>query len=136
MDTDGTQMIKDEASVQYPLKDLTEKVIGAAFEVHNQLGAGFLERVYENALLIELRSRGVDAAAQVEVPVSYKGTPVGLYLADLVIGKDLICEIKAAKDLARAHEAQIINYLKGTGIKVGLLLNFGRDRLQFRRFVF
>jgi GxxExxY protein len=136
MDTDETQMIEDGARLEYPLKDLTEKVIGAAMEVHNQLGTGFLEKVYENALVFELRSRGVEAASQVLVPVSYKGALVGDYVADLLIERCLICEIKAIRDLVGEHEAQLINYLKGTGIKVGLLLNFGRSRLQFRRFVF
>ena len=129
-------MINDETDANFPLKELTEKVIGAAFEVHNHLGAGYLEKVYENAMLVELGSRGVEAAAQVMVPVSYKGTLVGDYVADLLIDRSLICEIKATRDVGREHEAQVINYLKGTGIKVGLLLNFGRTRLRFRRFVF
>lgn len=129
-------MIPDKVSAEFPLKDLTEKVIGAAFEVHNQLGSGFLEKVYENALVFELRSRGIEASSQVLVPVSYKGALVGDYVADLLIDRLLICEIKAIRDLASEHEAQLINYLKGTGVKVGLLLNFGRTRLQFRRFVF
>jgi GxxExxY protein len=134
MNTDGTQI--GSADAEYPLKDLTEKIIGAALEVHNHLGSGFLEKVYENAMLVEMRNRGVDAGSQVLVPVSYKGALVGEYVADLLVERLVICEIKAIKDLAREHEAQIINYLKATGIKVGLLLNFGRSRLQFRRFVF
>jgi len=133
MDTDLAQI---NSADEYPLKDLTERVIGAAFEVHNQLGRGFLEKVYENAMLVELRSRGIAAGAQVLIPVSYKGVVVGDYVADLIIERSLICEIKAISELATEHEAQIINYLKATGTKVGLLLNFGKQRLQVRRFVF
>ncbi len=144
MNIDTSQMGTDEGATamesalkdDFPLKELTEKVIGAAFEVHNELGAGFLEKVYETALQIELGSRGVKAAPQSQIPVSYKGKLVGVYLADLLIDEVLICEIKAIKELAPEHEAQLIHYLKTTGIKVGLLLNFGRTRLQFRRFVY
>ena len=120
----------------FPLKELTEKVIGAAMEVRTQLGSGYLEKVYENAVLVELRSRGVSAVAQSQMSVSYKGTQVGTYLADVLVEGRLICEIKSTRDLAAEHEAQIINHLKTTGTKVGLLLNFGRSRLQFRRFVY
>lgn len=103
MNTDETQMLHDGATPEYPLKDLTEKVIGAAFEVHNQLRSGFLEKVYENALLIELHSRGIEAVGQVLVPVSYKGAAVGDYVADLLIARSLLCEIKAIKDLSTEH---------------------------------
>ena len=144
MNTDTSQMGTDEGATamesalkdDFPLKESTEKVIGAAFEVHNELGAGFLEKVYETALQIELVSRGVKAAPQSQIPVSYKGKLVGVYLADLLIGDVLISEIKAIKELAPEHGAQLIHYLKATGIKVGLLLNFGRTRLQFRRLVY
>ena len=137
MGTDeGATAMESALKDDFPLKELTEKVIGAAFEVHNELGAGFLEKVYETAPQIELGSRGVKAAPQSQIPVSYKGKLVGVYLADLLIEEVLICEIKAIKELAPEHEAQLIHYLKATGIKVGLLLNFGRTRLQFHRFVY
>jgi GxxExxY protein len=121
---------------EFPLKDLTEKVIGAAMEVHKQLGSGFLEKIYETALGLELAGQNVKAEAQAQIPVRYKGKLVGVYLADLLVDDALIVEIKAIRDLAPEHEAQVIHYLKATGKKVGLLLNFGRSRLQFRRFVY
>jgi GxxExxY protein len=126
----------DSATDEFPLKDLTEKVIGAAMEVHKQLGSGFLEKIYETALGMELAERGVTAVAQAQIPVRYKEKLVGVYLADLLVEDGLIVEIKAMRNLAPEHEAQIIHYLKATGKKVGLLLNFGRSRLQFRRFVY
>lgn len=126
----------DSTMDEFPLKELTEKVIGAAMEAHKQLGSGFLERIYEKALRMELAGRGVKSLAQAEIPVRYKHKLVGVYLADLLVDGALIVEIKAMRDLAPEHEAQIIHYLKATGMKVGLLLNFGRSRLQFRRFVY
>jgi GxxExxY protein len=86
--------------------------------------------------VVELRSLGVSAVAQSQMLVKYQSVPVGNYLADLLVENCLICEIKATRDLAAEHEAQIINYLKATGMKVGLLLNFGRSRLQFRRLIY
>jgi GxxExxY protein len=134
MDTDDAQIVSEEGA--YPLRELTEAVIGAAFEVHNELGAGFLEKVYQTALAGELSTRGLSAQAESPIPVLYKGKPVGQYFADILVDGSLIVEVKALRDLAPEHEAQLIHYLKATGIKVGLLLNFGRSRLQFRRFVY
>jgi GxxExxY protein len=141
MDTDDPQMPPGRQpdvsadSVSFPFKELTEKVIGAVMEVQRELGVGFLEKVYENALRMELVSRGLRAECQAEIPVLYKGKLVGMYLADVLVEAEIIVEIKASRDLVKEHEAQIIHYLKATGKKVGLLLNFGRSRLQFRRFV-
>lgn len=131
-----TDVAADSVMDEFPLKELTEKVIGAAMEVHKQLGSGFLEKIYETALNMELIERGIMAEAQAQIPVHYKGKLVGVYLADLLVDGALIIEIKAMRNLAPEHEAQIIHYLKATGKKVGLLLNFGRSRLQFRRFVY
>jgi GxxExxY protein len=138
MDTDRAQMSrpaprKDGA---YPHKELTEKIIGAAYVVHRELGVGFLEKVYETALVQELEERGVRVSSQAEIAVRYKGQPVGVYYADLLVGGKVICEIKAVEGLSSAHEAQLIHYLKAAGIKVGLLLNFGAKRLEIKRRVF
>ncbi len=113
--------------------ELTEAVIGSAFEVANGLGAGFLERVYERALIRELALRGVNAKAQVSFPVCYKGQCVGEYVADLVVGEQLIVELKCVDRLAKEHLAQCINYLKASGLHVGLLVNFQRPKLEWKR---
>lgn len=140
MDADRPQISRPApappAEVPYPHKELTEKVIGAAFEVHRELGPGFLEKVYETALLRELAHRGVRAASQSEIEVHYKGQSVGVYYADILVDNSVICEIKAVDAMSSAHEAQLLHYLKATGIKVGLLLNFGSRRLQVKRMVF
>jgi GxxExxY protein len=115
---------------------LTERIIGAAYEVHNQLGSGFLEKVYETALSHELKTRGIDSVTQAEITVCYKGLAVGSYYGDLFVDGEVLCEIKAVERLIPAHEAQLLNYLKATGIKIGLLLNFGSGRLQVRRMAF
>lgn len=113
--------------------DLTEAVIGAAFEVANVLGAGFLEKVYERALIRELALHGVSAKAQVSFPVCYKGQYVGEYLADLVVEETLIVELKCVDRFANEHLAQCINYLKAAGLRVSLLINFQRPRVEWKR---
>ena len=113
-------------------EQLTEKVIGAFFEVYNELGQGFLEQVYENALAFALRESGVEVMQQASVDVMFRGKRVGEYRADLLIPRRLLIEVKAATTLAQGHEAQLINYLKATGTPVGLLLNFG-PHPQFKR---
>ena len=125
--------VADEAF--YPHADLTKAVIGAAFEVHREMGSGFLEKVYQTALAYELRRLGLTVEPEAEMPVRYKGGVVGIYYADLVIESNVICEIKAIARWAPEHEAQILHYLKATGIKVGLLLNFGTPRLQIKRMI-
>lgn len=138
MNTDETQIIPSTPpdGRSYPHRDLTQLIIGAAQEVHRTLGRGFLEKVYETALLHELKLRRVEAVTQAEITVSYKGSLVGYYYADLLVGGVVLCEIKAGRALVAEHEAQLLNYLKSTGTKVGLLLNFGTDRLQVKRMVF
>jgi GxxExxY protein len=113
--------------------DLTEAVIGSAFEISRVLGAGFLEKVYERALLLELDLRGVSAKAQVSFPVFYKGQCVGEYLADLVVEGKLIVELKCADRLGSEHLAQCINYLKASRLCTALLINFQRPRVEWRR---
>ncbi|HWF13299.1 MAG TPA: GxxExxY protein [Candidatus Acidoferrales bacterium] len=115
--------------------ELTEKILGAAFKVQNKLGAGFLEKVYENSLSIELRKCGLTVECQKAFPVLYEGAVVGDYLADLVVSEKVVIECKAVTALDVVHEAQIINYLKASGLRVGLLINFARPKLQFRRLV-
>ena len=115
--------------------ELTEKILGAAFKVQNTLGAGFLEKVYENALTIELRKCGLAVEGQKAFPVRYEGTVVGDYQADLVVSAKVVVECKAVSNLDSVHEAQLMNYLKASGLRVGLLINFARPKLQYRRLV-
>ena len=115
-------------------KDTTERIIGCAFKVHAQLGHGFLERVYENAMGIELRKDGLQVQQQCPIPVFYDGCPVGEYFADLLIESKVICELKAAATLTSEHEAQLVNYLAATGMETGLLINFGRSVSVKRKF--
>lgn len=105
--------------------ELTDKIIKAFFNVYNRLGYGFLEKVYENALLIELKKVGLDAKRQMPVNVFYDGIEVGSYFADLIVNDLVIIELKACDGFIEEHEAQLTNYLRATKIEVGLLLNFG-----------
>ena len=105
--------------------DLTEKIVKAFYKVYAVLGYGFNEKVYENALVIELRKAGLSAEPQKQIQVYYEGELVGEYFADIVINGLVIVELKAARALAEEHEAQLLNYLKATSMEVGLLLNFG-----------
>jgi len=106
-------------------KALSEKIIGIFYKVYNELGYGFLEKVYENAMMIDFRREDVPAVSQSAIKVYYEGEIVGEYFADILVDDKIIVEIKAAKNLALEHEAQLLNYLKATSIEVGLLLNFG-----------
>ncbi|MBP2313695.1 GxxExxY protein [Azospirillum soli] len=112
---------------------LTERVIGAGFEVFNTLGHGFVESVYQNALLHELRSRNLDVGLEVPFGVSYKGNSVGTYYADIVVEHRVIVELKVTESLAPPHIKQVVNYLRASGMAVGLLLNFGTPSLTVRR---
>ncbi|MDR3675473.1 MAG: GxxExxY protein [Acidobacteriota bacterium] len=113
---------------------ITKVVIGCAFEVINELGAGFLESVYEKALLLALRQKGLSALSQHPVKVMFRGECVGDFYADIFVEKKVIVELKAVKAIAPEHQAQIINYLNATGIEVGLLINFGNPKLEYKRF--
>ena len=114
---------------------LTADVIAAAFEVHNMLGCGLLEKVYEGAFARELELRGHRASCQQEYTVRYKDKVVGTYYADLVVDDSVLVEVKAVDDLNDNHRAQLLNYLRISGIRVGLLINFARPRLRHERFV-
>ena len=115
--------------------DLTNIILRCFYTVYNKLGYGFLEKVYEKALLIELRKNGLNAVRQVPLKVYYDSVEIGDYFADIIVDNAIIIEIKAAEGLAEIHEAQLINYLKATSIEVGLLLNFGKTP-QCKRKVF
>lgn len=123
----------DRARTALLHEELTGKVLQACFEVINELGAGFLESVYENALLIALREQGLDARSQVPLTVTFRGESVGTFYADLLVEGKVIVELKAVDALAPEHQAQVINYLKATGVDVGLLVNFGKPKLEYRR---
>lgn len=111
---------------------LTEKIIKACYEVANELGSGFLESVYQNALLIVLRQMGMKAVPQVRIKVEFRGEIIGEFIADIVVDDKVIVELKTVSLLAPEHSAQVINYLKATGMETGLLVNFGRPRLEIR----
>lgn len=115
--------------------ELTEVIIKTFYEVYNELGYGFLERVYQNSLYLELKDKGLKVEAQKKIIVYYKGKEVGEYYADLVVNDLIILELKAADCIVAAFENQILNYLKGTDCEVGLLLNFG-TKPEFRRKIF
>jgi len=117
------------------INDITYAINGAVFEVNRVLGPGFLEKVYENALLVELKKRGLKAESQVPINVTYKGSSVGEYIADLLIEDKIIIELKTVENLDKMHEAQLLNYLKATGKSVGLLVNFKNPKAEIKRMI-
>jgi GxxExxY protein len=116
-------------------KLISEQVICCAFEVSNTLGAGFIEKVYENALCIELNRAGIPFFRQKRYEVRYKNENIGSYIADIVVAEKLLVELKALSALNKEHEAQVMNYLKASGLRVGLLINFGTSRIGMKRIV-
>lgn len=116
-------------------KDITDRIIKAYYNVYNSLGYGFLEKVYENAMLIELRKLGLNVQKQVPIKVYYEEQLVGQYFADIMVEETIIVELKAAEGLCEEHEFQLINYLKATELEIGLLMNFGKTP-QFKRKIF
>ena len=117
------------------LNDITYAIRGAIFEVIRVLGPGFLEKVYENALLHEIQSRGLKAKSQVPININYKGKLVGEYFADIIVENLVILELKVVEKIDKVHEAQMLNYLKATGIKVGLLVNMKFPKAEIKRMV-
>jgi len=115
-------------------EDLTGRIISSAFVVHNALGVGFLEKVYENAMALELQQQGIGFIQQARLGVYYRGQAVGEYFADLLVEKRVICELKAVDGITRQHEVQLVNYLAATGVDIGLLINFGRSVSVRRKF--
>jgi GxxExxY protein len=128
--------IQDENPDKLLHRSTTEAIIGAAFEVHQELGYGFLERVYQRALQVELVRRGVTAEIERRIQVQYKGAIVGDYDADLIVADSVAVEIKVNPHYDKRDEAQLLNELKATGLKVGLLVNFGRNKVEYKRLVF
>ena len=110
----------------YKFSEITDLIIKSFYTVYNKLGFGFLEKVYENSLLIELKKNGLNAQKQVPIKVHYDNYEVGEYFADIIVNDVIIIELKAAESLCEEHEIQLVNYLKATDIEVGLLLNFGK----------
>ena len=117
------------------LNEITERIIGCCYTVANELGAGFLEKVYENALRLELIACGLSALPQHPIPVHYRGEVVGDYYADLLVEGLVLVELKAVKEFDEVHKAQCINYLKATGLRICLLINFGKSKIEIKRIV-
>ena len=118
---------------QRDLNEISHQIIGAAMKVHSALGPGFLESVYQNALIWELRKAGLKAEAGRAISVRYDGQIVGVFTADLLVNDCLVIELKATQSLGKAHEVQVMNYLVATGIDESLLLNFGAERLEYKK---
>ena len=116
-------------------EELSKKIIGAAYNVHKELGHGFLEKVYKNALAIELEESSLNCVLESPLKVSYRGRTVGDYFADIIVNDKIVVEVKAVNKLESVHEIQLVNYLKATGINVGLLINFGQS-VEIKRRIF
>jgi len=126
----------DKKVIKLIYKDESYKIIGACIEVHNELGPGFLEPVYQEALEVELTNQKIPFQREAPLPVKYKGSVLNKsYVADFILYSKIILELKALDDLSSVHESQVLNYLKATGFKLGLLVNFGQPKLQYKRLV-
>ena len=117
------------------LNELTERIIACAFTVANELGAAFLEKVYKNALRLELIAAGLSVVREQSIPVRYRGEVVGEYWADLLVNECVLIELKAVREFDDVHKAQCINYLKATGLRICLLINFGKPKIEVKRIV-
>ena len=129
----GTNEDNCAEGVLYP--ELSYQIVGCAMAVHRELGYGFLEKVYENALMVALRQDHLPAAQQSHIDVMFRGECVGAYIADIVVNDKVILELKSGDGIAPEHIAQTLNYLKATGVKLGIILNFGKTGLEFKRVV-
>ena len=129
-------MITNDKKRNYNNKELTEKTIGACFEVSNELGVGFLESVYEKALIIALNDKELNVKEQAPLDVRFRDHIVGVFYVDILVEDIVIIELKAVKSILPEHEAQLINYLKASGKHIGLLINFGKPKLEWKRFVY
>ena len=116
-------------------KDLSYKIVGLAMEVHSKLGYGFLEKVYENAMMVLLRREEILARQQAPITVYFDRQVVGDYYADILVENKIILELKSVEVIANAHRAQVLNYLKATGLRLAILINFGKERLESERFI-
>lgn len=138
MEEDRSNLLKSLFEVDVSkneINSITEKIIGCAYKVSNGLGCGFLEKVYENALAYELGKIGLKVEQQKQVKVFYDKIEVGFYETDLVVQDIVLVELKGVKSLDQAHQAQCLNYLKATGLKICLLINFGNPRVEVKRFI-
>jgi GxxExxY protein len=122
--------------IELEFKELTSKIIACGIEVHKKLGPGFLESIYHNALLLELKKQGLKTESQKEIEICYDGEIIGVHRLDIVVENDVIIELKAVTAFDSCHKAQLLSYLKATGIKVGLLLNFAQTVLQVKRLIY
>lgn len=122
-----------KADIDKATEKITEQIIGSAFEVINELGHGFHEAVYQKALVHELRSRKLVVQEQVPFQILYKEMPVGKYVSDIIVGETVVVELKTVEKLAPVHIGQVLNYLRASHLSVGLLLNFGNPKLEYRR---
>ncbi len=116
-------------------KDLSYKIVGLAMEVHSKLGYGFLEKVYENAMMVLLRREEILARQQAPITVYFDRQVVGDYYADILVENKIILELKSVEMIVNAHRAQVLNYLKATGLRLAILLNFGKESLEYERFI-
>ncbi len=116
-------------------KDLSYKIVGLAMQVHNKLGFGFSEKVYENSTMILFRREGIQAKQQTPITVYFEGEVVGDYYADILVEDKIILELKSAEEIADAHRSQVLNYLKATGLQLAIILNFGKEGLEYERLV-
>jgi len=116
-------------------KDLSYKIIGVAMQVYNTLGYGFLEKVYENSMMVKFRKERVKAEQQKSLTVYFENEVVGEYFADIVVEDEIIVELKTADKINEIHKVQVLNYLKTTGLKLGILINFGKHKLEYTRLV-
>jgi GxxExxY protein len=116
-------------------KDLSYKIVGLAMQAHTELGYGFLEKVYENALMVLFRENGIDALQQTPIKIQFHGQLIGDYITDILVENSIILELKAVDRIADVHKAQTLNYLKATSYRLALLLNFGKHKLEHERFV-
>lgn len=117
-------------------KDLSYKIIGLAMQVHKELGHGFLEKVYENGMMVLLREDGMKAIQQAPIKVMFHGEMIGEYFADILVDDKIILELKTVDKISDAHKAQALNYLKATGKELAIILNFGKERLEYERLAF
>ena len=122
-----------DSKTQMLHSELTESILGCCFDVMNELGVGFLESVYKNALTIAMKEKGLTVQGEKRFEVVFRGHKIGVYLADLIINEKVIIELKCCEQIHNEHQVQLINYLKASGIAVGLLVNFGRRKLEYKR---
>jgi GxxExxY protein len=126
---------KEYPETKYPHSEITDKIIKCAIEVHKTLGPGFLENIYEKALLYELNQAGLKAREQVSIPIDYKGTNIGEHRLDLLVADEVIVENKTVSEFDDIHMAQVLSYLKATGKQIGLLLNFAKTKVEIKRVI-